>query len=68
MVPDAKQMVGSAGWTPYQWRRLRGRVIRTIVRGTTVAVEGRVVAAPGFGRFVRRVCSPVDLPRMVAHG
>jgi allantoinase len=68
VVPDAKQMVGSAGWTPYKGRRLRGRVIRTIVRATTVAVEGRVVATPGFGRFVRRAGSPVDLPRMVAHG
>src|SRR5713101_5896525 len=27
-VPDAKQMVGSAGWTPYAGRRLRGRVLR----------------------------------------
>jgi allantoinase len=67
-VPDAKQMVGSAGWTPYQGRRLRGRVVRTIVRGTTVAVDGRLAAAPGFGRFVRRTGSPVDLHRMVAHG
>ena len=67
-VPDAKQMVGSAGWTPYQGRRLRGRVIRTIVRGTIVAVDGKVVAAPGFGRFVHRTGSPVDLHRMVAHG
>jgi allantoinase len=67
-VLDQKQMVGSAGWTPYQERRLHGRVVRTIVRGTTVAVDGRPVAAPGFGRFVRRAGSPVDLHRMVAHG
>jgi allantoinase len=67
-VLDGKQMVGSAGWTPYQGRRLHGRVVRTIVRGTTVAVDGKPVAAPGFGRFVRRVSSPVDLHRMVAHG
>jgi len=65
---DKKQMVGSAGWTPYQGRRLHGRVVRTIVRGTTVAVDSRGVAAPGFGRFVRRTGSPVDLHRMVAHG
>jgi len=67
-VADAKQMVGSAGWTPYQARRLRGRVVRTIVRGTTVAVDGKPVAAPGFGRFVRRAGSPMDLHRMLAHG
>ena len=67
-VLDAKQLVGSAGWTPYEGRSLRGRVVRTIVRGTTVAVDGRPVAAPGFGRFVRRMGSPVDLHTMVAHG
>jgi len=67
-VVDAKQMVGSAGWTPYQGRRPHGRVVRTIVRGTTVAVDGRPVVAPGFGRFIRRTGSPVDLHRMVAHG
>jgi len=67
-VLDAKQMVGSAGWTPYQRRRVHGRVVRTIVRGITVAVDGRPVAAPGFGRFVRRTGSPVNLHRMVTHG
>jgi dihydroorotase (multifunctional complex type) len=67
-VPDAKQMVGSAGWTPYEGRRLRGRAVRTIVRGTTVAVDGKPVAAPGFGRFIRRTGSPLDLHRMVARG
>jgi allantoinase len=67
-VLDAKQMVGSAGWTPYQGRRLHGRVVRTIVRGTTVALEGKPISGPGFGRFVSRTGSPVDLHRMVAHG
>lgn len=67
-VPDAKQMVGAAAWTPYQGRRLRGRVVRTIVRGMTAAVDGKPVAATGFGRFVRRAGSPLDLHGMVAHG
>jgi allantoinase len=67
-VLDKKELVGSAGWTPYEGRRLRGRVVRTIVRGTTVAVDGRPVAARGFGRFVRRTGSPRDLHTMVAHG
>jgi allantoinase len=37
--------------TPYAGRPLRGRVARTIVRGTTVVADGRVVAAPA-GRLV----------------
>ncbi|HEX2104830.1 MAG TPA: allantoinase AllB [Solirubrobacteraceae bacterium] len=37
--------------TPYAGRALRGRVARTIVRGTTVVADGRVVGAPA-GRLV----------------
>jgi allantoinase len=37
--------------TPYAGHPLRGRVARTIVRGTTVVADGRVVAAPA-GRLV----------------
>jgi allantoinase len=40
--------------TPYLGRRLRGRVVRTILRGRTVFCDGRVVA-PSRGRFVRPV-------------
>jgi allantoinase len=37
--------------SPYVGRTLRGRIERTLVRGTTVFAGGRVVAAPG-GRLV----------------
>jgi allantoinase len=32
---------------------LRGRVVRTILRGTTIAADGRVVGDPA-GRVLRR--------------
>jgi allantoinase len=38
---------------PFVGRRLRGRVVRTVLRGVTVAVDGRVVGEPR-GRVVRR--------------
>jgi allantoinase len=38
--------------SPYVGRHLRGRVVRTLVRGTTVAREGRAVGV-GSGRLVR---------------
>ncbi|MBX6342765.1 MAG: hypothetical protein IRY97_09930 [Thermomicrobiaceae bacterium] len=38
--------------SPYVGRRLRGRVVRTLVRGRTVFQEGRIVGEPG-GRLVR---------------
>ena len=38
--------------SPFLGRRLRGRVVRTIVRGSTVCVDGVMVAVPR-GRLVR---------------
>jgi allantoinase len=40
--------------TPYLGRRLRGRVVRTILRGRTVFNDGDIVAQPG-GRLIRPV-------------
>ena len=39
--------------SPFVGRRLQGRVVRTILRGRTIARDGRIVAPPG-GRVVRR--------------
>ena len=39
--------------SPFVGRRLRGRVVRTILRGRTIARDGRIVAPPS-GRVVRR--------------
>jgi allantoinase len=38
--------------SPYTGRTVRGRVVRTLVRGTTVFLDGRIVAQPA-GRLVR---------------
>jgi allantoinase len=39
--------------SPFAGRELRGRVVRTILRGRTIAIDGRVVGSPA-GRVVRR--------------
>lgn len=46
-------------WTPYEGKRITGRVVRTIRRGETIfddalAGEARVTADPGSGRFLPR--------------
>ena len=41
-----------AGWSPFAGRTLTGRAVRTYVRGTLAAEDGRVLAEPGSGRFV----------------
>ena len=39
-------------YSPFVGRRLRGRIARTLLRGRTVAIDGRAVGEP-LGRFVR---------------
>jgi len=38
--------------SPFAGRALRGRVVRTLVRGTTVFDDGRIVAEPPLGRLI----------------
>ncbi len=42
-------------WTPFVDRQLQGRVVRTMLRGTTIYDDNhpeRVLVAPGFGAFL----------------
>jgi allantoinase len=51
----ADELLHSHRWTPFAGREVRGRVVRTILRGTTVYLDDadpRVPVAPGFGRFI----------------
>jgi carbamoyl-phosphate synthase/aspartate carbamoyltransferase/dihydroorotase len=54
--PDAEWEVRGAalhsrcGWSPYEGRRLRGRVRRVVLRGRDAFREGDVLAAPGTGK------------------
>lgn len=38
-------------WTPYDGRRVKGAVARTLVRGHDVWADGKVVGEPGHGRL-----------------
>ncbi|MDX6658603.1 MAG: allantoinase, partial [Solirubrobacteraceae bacterium] len=40
-----------AGWTPYAGRHVRGRVVRTLLRGRTIALDGAPTSEPA-GQFV----------------
>lgn len=56
--PDAEWEVRSQGdfsraeTTPFAGWRLRGRIVRTMVRGRTVWDGSHIVAEPGWGRYV----------------
>ncbi len=41
------------GWTPFEGRKVRGRIRRVVLRGRDAFRDGRVLAEPGYGRSVR---------------
>lgn len=47
-----ERLFTKCGWTPYAGRRLRGHIVRVLLRGSDAFVDGEVVAQPGSGRFV----------------
>ena len=51
----AEDLQSAAGWTPYEGRAMRGRIVSTLVRGRLVFDGTRVRAAPGDGQFIRPV-------------
>jgi allantoinase len=46
VVVDREQLLDRHRLSPYVGRRLRGRVVRTILRGETIALDGRIVGPP----------------------
>lgn len=48
---DGSAIRSKAGWSPYEGRKLRGRIVATLLRGETVYREG-VVFEPARGRFI----------------
>jgi allantoinase len=54
-VVDAKsQQFSKNPWSPFDGRRVRARVVRTLVRGETVYADGEIVAGPGSGAYLAR--------------
>lgn len=50
---DAKaQQFSKNPWSPFEGRKARSKIVRTLVRGDSVYAEGEILAEPGFGRFL----------------
>jgi carbamoyl-phosphate synthase/aspartate carbamoyltransferase/dihydroorotase len=41
------------GWTPFEGWKVKGRVLRTYLRGQLAYEDGRVLAQPGYGKNIR---------------
>ena len=59
--PQAQQFSKNP-WSPFAGRTVRGRVVRTLVRGETVFRDGEICVAPGHGRFLSSQDAPVPAP------
>lgn len=40
------------GWSPFEGREMYGKVTKTVIRGTTVFKDGKIVVDPGFGKVL----------------
>ena len=49
----AAEQFTRCGWTPFEGRRVRGRVERVVLRGQEVFRGGQVLAQPGYGQDIR---------------
>lgn len=52
---DAKKLEYKMKWTPYDGRQIKGKALKTIVRGQVVYSDGACQVEPGFGAFVRPI-------------
>jgi allantoinase len=52
VVDPPAQQLSKNPWSPFAGRAVRGRCVRTIVRGRTVHAGGEIHVAPGHGRFL----------------
>lgn len=50
---EPEQLQTRSGISPYLGRSFRGAVVRTLVRGRTVFVDGEVTGQPGWGRLLK---------------
>jgi carbamoyl-phosphate synthase/aspartate carbamoyltransferase/dihydroorotase len=50
----ASELHSRCGWTPFEGRRLRGRVRRVMLRGNLVYENGEILASPGYGLDLRQ--------------
>jgi allantoinase len=52
---NAGDMTSEVKWSPFSGMSMAGTVVATYVRGQPVYEEGGIVAAPGYGRFIKPV-------------
>lgn len=47
-----EEVYSRCGWTPFEGWNVKGVPVCTIVRGTPVMKDGKILVEPGFGKFI----------------
>lgn len=50
---DDTNLLTKCGWTPYRGMTGYGKVVRTVLHGTTAYENGKIVAKPGTGNIIK---------------
>ena len=51
-VIDQTKMFSKGKWTPFNGWKMKGRLKKTILRGTTVFADEKIVVPPGSGQIL----------------
>lgn len=51
-IVDITKLQTKNKWSPYNGWKLKGKVLRTILRGKTIYFDGEFPAGPGYGNFL----------------
>jgi dihydropyrimidinase len=60
MNPDREEIItaaalhGAADWTPFEGMRARGFAVATVLRGTVVVEDGKLMVERGYGKYLAR--------------
>ncbi|HKY54910.1 MAG TPA: hypothetical protein VJM08_11415, partial [Anaerolineales bacterium] len=49
----AENQFTRCGWTPFEGWKVKGKVKKVVLRGTTAFEDGKILVEPGYGRNVR---------------
>ncbi|HHX19356.1 MAG TPA: allantoinase AllB [Clostridiaceae bacterium] len=53
-IYDSKSMHSMAQYSPFDGMKFKGKVMKTVVRGTVVYDRGKLIGSAGYGKFIRR--------------
>uniref|UniRef100_A0A3Q2T4G5 Multifunctional protein CAD n=1 Tax=Fundulus heteroclitus TaxID=8078 RepID=A0A3Q2T4G5_FUNHE len=62
VIPQSMQFTKSK-WTPFQGMKVKGKVLRVVLRGELAYIDGQVLVPPGFGEDVKSWPASPERPR-----